>query len=206
MSDYITYALSVFMGFFAMLNPLADTPMFLSVTEGQSALQRKITAQTACLVSFAITLTFIILGKYIFELFKLTIPAFKITGGILMFCIGFEMLMSKKSDTQSTHTGISNHNDVAITPLAVPMLAGPGMIVTGMNYVTNADFIHILIVVGMLILITYLNYLAFILSKTIIKVLGKSLISVVGKLMGLILAIIGTGMTTEGIKLSFHLM
>lgn len=206
MHELMTFALAVFMAFFAMLNPIADTPMFLSITEGQTDEERQQTAKTATLVAFAVLLVFTILGKYIFEMFDITIPAFKITGGILIFYIGFEMLMSKKSSTKTTNTQITQNDNVAISPLAVPMTAGPGMIVTSMNYVTHVDFIHVGIVVVMLAIIIYLNYLCFSLSKEIIRVLGKGLISVIGKLMGLILAIIGTGMTIEGLQISFPIL
>ncbi len=203
MSDLTSYALAVFMGFFAILNPIANTPIFLSITDGQTMEERKQTARTATLVAFLVTFVFVILGKYIFVLFDISMSAFKITGGILIFYIGFEMLMSKKSATRSTNT--SADDNVTISPLAVPILAGPGLIVTAMNYAANQSFLHIGIVVLMLALIIYLNYLAFALSNTIVKRLGKSLISVLGKLMGLILAIIGAGMTITGIKIAFHL-
>ena len=203
MDELMTYALAVFMAFFAMLNPIANTPMFLGVTNGQSDDERLQTAKTSTFVGFCILLVFTVLGKYIFDMFDLTIPAFKITGGILIFYIGFEMLMSRRASTKATNTTVTEDDNVAISPLAVPMLAGPGMIVTAMNYATNADLIQLAVVIVMLAVIFYLNYFAFSLSKTIIRLFGKSLISVIGKLMGLILAIIGTGMTIEGLKLSF---
>ena len=82
-------------------------------------------------------------------------------------------------------------------------MAGPGTIVTAMNFVTNATYLHIGIVISIFALIIFLTYLAFSLSDMIVKKVGGNLIAVIAKLMGLILAIIGTGMITEGIKLSF---
>ncbi|WFO17402.1 MarC family protein [Cellulophaga baltica 4] len=148
--------------------------------------------------------SFILAGKYIFELFGITIPAFKITGGILIFYVGFEMLMSKKSKIHSTEDK-EDDSSVGISPLAIPILAGPGTIVTGMNFVTDASYIHIGVVIGIFGLMIFLTYVAFVLSDVIVKKVGQNLISVIGKLMGLILAIIGTGMIVEGIKLSFNL-
>ena len=202
MENLITYALSVFMAFFAIMNPIANTPIFLGLVEGESQEKKKEIAKTASITAFIIVLIFILGGKYIFELFGITIPTFKITGGILIFYVGFEMLMSQKSKVQS-NTKTENINNLAISPLAIPILAGPGTIVTAMNFVTNATYVHIGIVISIFGLMIFLTYLAFSLSDLIVKKVGRNLIAVIGKLMGLILAIIGTGMITEGLKLTF---
>ena len=162
---------------------------------------KKKIAKTATFTAFIIVVSFVIAGKYIFELFGLTIPAFKITGGILIFYIGFEMLMSQKAKIHSSDS--EDKSNIAISPLAIPILAGPGTIVAAMNNVTSADFVHIGIVISIFALMIYLTYLAFSFSDLIIKIMGTNLISVVGKLMGLVLAIIGTGMIVDGIKLTF---
>lgn len=112
------------------------------------------------------------------------------------------MLMSKKSKIHSNNS--EEDENLAISPLAIPILAGPGTIVTAMNYVTDASFIHIGIVTAIFAIMVFLTYLAFTFSERIVEKVGHNLISVIGKLMGLILAIIGTGMITEGIKLSFN--
>lgn len=206
MNDLITYGLTVFMGFFAIMNPIANTPIFLGLVDGESKQQKKKIARTASITAFIIVVAFILAGKYIFELFGITIPAFKITGGILIFYVGFEMLMSKKSKIHGHHLEAEeDKSGIAISPLAIPILAGPGTIVTAMNYVTDATYTHIGIVVFVVALMIFLTYLAFTLSDLIVKKVGENLISVIGKLMGLILAIIGTGMVTEGIKLTFKL-
>jgi len=190
------------MGFFAIMNPIANTPIFLGLVEGKDQIAKKRIAKKATITAFIIVVSFVILGKYIFELFGITIPAFKITGGILIFYVGFEMLMSKNSTIQNQDK-IEQDDGIAISPLAIPILAGPGTIVTAMNYVPNATFLHIGIVIGIFALMIYLTYLAFSLSDLVVKKVGSNLISVIGKLMGLILAIIGTGMVIEGTKLAF---
>jgi multiple antibiotic resistance protein len=204
MENLVTYALTVFMSFFAIMNPIANTPIFLGLVEGESRESKKKIARIASITAFLIVVSFVIAGKYIFELFGLTIPAFKITGGILIFYVGFEMLMTQKSKIHSSSNS-EPKSSPAISPLAIPILAGPGTIVTAMNSVTNASFIHIGIVSAIFALMIILTYLAFILSDLIVRKVGANLISVIGKLMGLILAIIGTGMVTEGIKLTFKL-
>ncbi len=203
-NSLLLFSLSVFTGFFAIMNPIANTPIFLGLVEGKDKSTKKRIAKTATITAFIIVVSFIIVGKYIFELFGITIPAFKITGGIIIFYVGFEMLLSKKSDMHG-QSKIKNDDGIAISPLAIPILAGPGTIVTAMNSVTNASYLHIGIVVAIFGLMIYLTYLAFSLSDLIVKAFGMNLITVVAKLMGLILAIMGTGMVIEGIKLAFNL-
>ncbi len=202
MDNLITYALSVFMGFFAIMNPIANIPVFLGLTGGQSKANKKKIAKSASITAFLIVVAFILLGKYIFEVFGITIPAFKITGGILIFYVGFEMLISQKSKVHNVNNN-DDTNNIAISPLAIPILAGPGTIVTAMNHVTNANFIHVGIVVAIFALMILLTYWAFSLSSLIVEKLGNNMITVLGKLMGLILAIIGMGMVLEGIKMVF---
>ncbi|MCD4730692.1 MAG: MarC family protein [Bacteroidales bacterium] len=202
--NILTFSLTVFTGFFAIMNPIANTPIFLGLVEGKDKLTKKRIAKIASITAFIIVVFFVILGKYIFDLFGITIPAFKITGGILIFYVGFEMLMSKKSKIHNQEE-IEPDDGIAISPLAIPILAGPGTIVTAMNNVTNGSFIHIGIVIVIFALMIYLTYLAFSLSDLIVKKMGANLITVVGKLMGLILAIMGTGMTIEGIKIAFSI-
>ena len=202
--NLLTFSLTVFIGFFAIMNPIANTPIFLGLVQDQDELSKKRIAKTASIVAFVIVVSFVILGKYIFELFGITIPAFKITGGILLFYVGFEMLMTKKSRIHNQED-VELDDGIAISPLGIPILAGPGTIVTAMNNVTNANFIHVGIVITILTLIILLNFLAFYFSNAIVRKIGNHLIAVIGKIMGLILAIMGTGMTIEGMKMAFSI-
>ena len=198
------FALTVFTGFFAIMNPIANTPVFLGLVGDRDETGRKKVAKTSCVTAFVIVVFFVILGNYIFKIFGITIPAFKITGGVLLFYVGFEMLQSKKSKIHHQEN-VEPDDGVAISPLAIPILAGPGTIVTAMNNVTNGSFIHIAIVIIIFALMIFLTYLAFVLSERIVNNVGENLITVIAKIMGLILAIMGTGMTVEGIKLAFGL-
>lgn len=205
MTDILTFSITVFTGFFAIMNPIANTPIFIGLVGDMDKATKKKIARTATLTAFFIVVFSVFLGKYIFELFGMTIPAFKIAGGILIFYVGFEMLMSKKSSLH-TQGKIEPDSGVAISPLAIPILAGPGTIITAMNNVTGGSYIHIAIVIAIFALIVYLTYLAFSSSDLIIKKIGNNIITVFGKLMGLILTIMGVGMVIEGIKLAFVLI
>jgi multiple antibiotic resistance protein len=202
-NELLTFSLTVFTGFFAIMNPIANTPVFLGLVGDLNASQRKKIAKTSCITAFLIVVCFVILGKYIFELFGITIPAFKITGGILLFYVGFEMLQSKPSKIHNQED-IEPDDGIAISPLAIPILAGPGTIVTAMNNITSGSYLHIMIVIIIFALIIFLTYIAFSLSETIVKKIGNHLITVIGKIMGLILAIMGTGMAIDGIKLTIN--
>lgn len=211
MENLITYTVTVFLGFFAIINPIANTPIFLGLTTGETKKGKEKIAKTSTITAFIIVTAFIILGKYIFDFFGITIPAFKITGGILIFYVGFQMLKSQKpkmhnnSEINVPGTEIVENKDIAISPLAIPILAGPGTIVSAMNFVTDVDFIHVGIVIIVFAVMIYLTYLAFSWSDKIVEKVGMNIISVIGKLMGLLLAILGTGMITEGIKLTFNI-
>lgn len=202
--DLLTYALTVFTGFFAIMNPIANTPIFLGLVGDMNKSEKRRIAKRASITAFLIVVAFVLLGKFIFEMFGITIPAFKITGGILIFYVGFEMLQAKKSKVHHQEE-IEPDDGIAVSPLAIPILAGPGTIVTAMSNVTGGGFIHIGIVIVMFALMIGLTYLAFSLSDLIVKRLGINLITVIGKIMGLILAIMGTGMAIDGIKLAFNL-
>ena len=202
--DLLTFALTVFMGFFAIMNPIANTPVFLGLVGDRSEAERKKIAKTSCVTAFIIVAFFVILGKYLFQLFGITIPAFKITGGILLFYVGFEMLQSKPLSIHHQQN-VEPDDGVAISPLAIPILAGPGTIVTAMSNVTGGSFLQAAIVIVIFTVMIFLTYLAFKTSELIVKKIGNHLILVIGKIMGLILAIMGTGMVIDGINLSFKI-
>ncbi len=205
MENLITFSITVFTGFFAIMNPISNMPIFLTLLEGADKKTKQRVNKKAVFIAFIIVFAFVILGKLIFELFGITIPAFKITGGILIFYVGFEMLQSKKSNIKHLQNTNFDEN-VAVSPLAIPILAGPGTIVTAMNFVSNTTYIHIGLVILIFGLMCLLTYITFSLSEIIANRLGDNVISVIGKLMGLIIAIIGTSMVIEGIKISFDLV
>ncbi|MGR7814249.1 MarC family protein [Lacinutrix undariae] len=204
MDNLITFSITVFTGFFAMTNPISNMTFFLSLTQGMDKKEKRSVNKRANIIAFIIVTIFVLLGKYIFELFNISIPAFKITGGILIFFIGFEMLQSKKSNVKSIKN-IDEDEDIAVSPLAIPILAGPGTIVTAMNFVSNAQSIQIFLVIAIFGFMSLLTFFTFKLSDAVVKLVGNNVISVIGKIMGLIIAIIGTGMIIQGIKISFNL-
>jgi len=203
MESIFAYSLTVFMAFFAIMNPIVNIPIFVKLTEGLEEKKKREIAQTANMVAFIIVTAFILIGKYIFQVFGLTIPAFKVFGGILIFFIGFEMLQSNKPGVQ-LQKEIVYDDGITISPLAIPILAGPGTIVTAMNFVVNASFLHVLIAITILALLIFMTYLAFVYSSHIVRIIGVKNFVIVGKIMGIILGVLGANMLIEGIKLAFN--
>jgi multiple antibiotic resistance protein len=205
MDNLITFSITVFTGFFAMTNPISNMTVFVSLTQGLDKKVKRDINKRSNIIAFIIITVFVLIGKYIFELFNISIPAFKITGGILIFFIGFDMLQSKQSNVKSLDT-VDTKEDIAVSPVAIPILAGPGTIVTAMNFVANVESIQIFLVIAIFGFMSLLTYLTFRASDFIVKIVGNNIISVIGKIMGLIIAIIGTGMVIQGIKISFDLI
>ena len=202
MANIWSYCLTEFMAFFAILNPIVNIPIFVAFTEGLDEKKKKEIAKTATIVAFIIVLGFILIGKYIFQIFGLTIPAFKVFGGVLIFYIGFEMLQSKRSSIQQNERTVYDER-MTISPLAIPILAGPGTIVTAMNFVVKASIFQTSLTIVLFALIVFLTYLAFVYSTLIVKLVGDKNFVIIGKIMGLILGVLGANMLIEGIKLGF---
>jgi len=196
---------TVFMSFFAIMNPVANVPLFLGLTEGLDAATRRGIALRAVLLAFGIVAAFGILGREIFAVFGITLPAFRIAGGMLVGLVGFHLLQGQES---SVHTPTAEDNEksrdaalgIAISPLAMPILAGPGTIATAMNYTADATLPELLRTLSSLALVCALTWLAFVSGDSLVRFLGHNAIKVVTRLMGLVLAVIGVQMIIVGVR------
>ncbi|AAM71723.1 MAG TPA: MarC family protein [Chlorobaculum sp.] len=210
MANLWIHALTVFMGFFAIMNPIANVPIFLSLTEGDDKKTTAMVASRALLLAFLIVTIFSVAGKLIFDLFGITLPAFQITGGLLVFLIGFHMLQGDQSSVQHpSETGKKKSPEAAlsvtVSPLAMPILAGPGTIATAMNFSTGENFMEMavtIVVFGVLCLITYVLFVS---GEKFVTYIGASALGVITRMMGLILAVIGAQMVIAGIHGAFGL-
>ncbi|MEZ8100955.1 MarC family protein [Vibrio bivalvicida] len=200
MHDLTTTAVTVFMGFFAMMNPIANTAVFVGMTGQQTAEQRRQTAFKALATAFAIVAAFSFLGKGIFEVFGITLPALRLAGGILVFLVGYHMLQGSSSKMHS-HGGEedSQRGDIAISPLALPILAGPGTIATAMNYSASGDIFSIVVTIAAFALLCFITFICFLFGPKLVDKLGESGINIVTRLMGLILTVIGMQMLIQGV-------
>jgi multiple antibiotic resistance protein len=178
---WIGHAASIFMGFFAIMNPIANTPVFLGLTADADAATRRGIATRALIFSFLVVLFFCAAGKIIFGVFGITLPAFRITGGALVALVGFHMLQGGQHSTvhqpnpaDLQKCRLEAELEIAFTPLAMPILAGPGTIATAMNYAsagTVADFALTVSAFGVLCAITYAFFLS---GEQIVRFLGEN--------------------------------
>jgi len=196
---------TVVMAFFAIMNPIANAPLFVGLTEGLDASTRRWVALRSVLLAFVIVSIFTILGREIFIVFGITLPAFRIAGGILVGLVGYHLLQGRES---SVHVPTTEDNarsrdaalGISVSPLAMPILAGPGTIATAMNFAADSTVVEIVRVLLALALVCLLTWTAFVGSNWIVRVLGQNAIKVVTRLMGLILSVIGIQMLIEGIR------
>jgi len=204
MENITGHILAVFMGFFAIMNPIANTPVFLGLTANDTPEQRKRVAAKALLTTVVIIVVFCLLGKMIFELFGITLPAFRITGGILVALIGYQMLHGNQSNVHQTTSEDQKNTmesalSVAVTPLAIPILGGPGTIATAMNYASTGGVVEIVVTIGAFSGLCLITYGFFIFGQRLVTFLGSGGLSVITRLMGLILAVIGVQMLIGGV-------
>lgn len=197
MSELLQHTFSVFLAFFAIMNPIANTAVFVGLTGNEEQSTQKKIAFKALIITFFIMMTFAILGNTIFHLFGITLPALRITGGILVFLIGYQMLHGENSKMHKPKE--NNDADIAISPLAVPILAGPGTIATAMNYSATGDWAEIIVTISAFSVLCLFTYVCFIFGQRLIRFIGVSGVSIVTRLMGLILAVIGMQMLLEGV-------
>ncbi len=189
--------IGIFLAFFAIMNPIANTAAFVSLTDNEDrSIQIKI-AIKALTLSFFIVVAFALFGKTLFHLFGITLPALKVTGGVLVFIIGYQMLHGETSKMHTPHNG--DDTEIAISPLAVPLLAGPGTIATAMNFAATGGWIEISITITMFALLCIITFICFVFGQKIVQTLGTKSLKIVTRLMGLILAVVGTQMLLLGI-------
>jgi len=197
MTDLYAQIVTVFLGFFAIMNPIANTAAFAGLVGNMSRAEEIKIAAKALIITFVVIAAFALLGKGIFHVFGITISAMRIAGGILVFLVGYHMINGHGSSLHSAEA--NDDSDIAVSPLAVPLLAGPGTIATAMNFSASEAISGILVTVSVFGVLCVITFFCFIFSSNILNVIGKSGLSIVTRLMGLILAVIGTEMLITGV-------
>lgn len=205
--DYLHQFGLAFMAFFAIMNPVSSLPVYISLTAGDDEATAKAVARKGLLIAFGIIVVFALGGRYIFEMFGMTLPALRLAGGALVFLIGFHMLQGQHSAVQHPPAGDagagSDKLGVAVSPLATPLLAGPGTIATAMNLSAHEAPVNTLITIAAFALLCLITYVLFVYGKTLVRLLGQSAMNVMTRMMGLILAVIGAQMLIAGVQGAF---
>ena len=192
------HALTVFAAFFAIMNPIANSAAFAGLTADYSSERRRKTAFRALCLAFGIVLVFAVLGKALFHFFGITLPALRVAGGVLVFLVGYHMLHGRESSMHSAENQ-NDESDIAISPLAVPLLAGPGTIATAMNFSASGHWMEIVITVIAFLALCLITYFFFIFSSQVVARIGNDGLAIITRLMGLILAVIGVQMLITGL-------
>jgi multiple antibiotic resistance protein len=213
-SEVVGFSLVTFTGLFAVVDPLTAVPVFVTMTSEASAEERKRIAARACTAAALILIAFALAGGLLFKFFGVTLPAFKIAGGLLLLLMAIDMLRAQPSRTRSTpeETGgrrspgdeRSAREDIAIFPLATPLLAGPGSIATTMVFMGRSTaWWQAIPVIGAVLLTCLIGYWLLRGATLIDRLLGKTGMNVLNRVMGLILAAIAVQFILDGIAASF---
>ena len=207
MPSFATDSLIAFGSIFSIVDPFAAVPIFLALAGGQSKKAQARTALRASLTTFCVLTTFGLAGNFIFHFFSITMPAFKIAGGILLFGVGLEMMRAKRSDTRATaeeELEAESKEDVGLIPIGLPLLSGPGAIATVMVLVGKAGTMNGR--VSVFVAIFAVSVIAFLVLRSaglVARVLGTTGINVIGRVMGLILAAVAMQFVIDGIHEAF---
>ncbi|MEG2281678.1 MAG: NAAT family transporter, partial [Rikenellaceae bacterium] len=146
-NELLTFGLLVFTSYMTLINPFGVLPIFLSVTASLDRARRDKTAKKATLVSFIIMLVFAFSGQLLFKFFGISIGAFKIAGGIMFLLMGMDMLQARLSRIKANPEEVKTYlNDVSISPLAIPVLSGPGALTNSIILMQEATTVELKIV------------------------------------------------------------
>ena len=199
MSSQFFYA---FMAFFAIMNPISNLPAYMAlVADNSQKISRKI-AFRSLLIAFVIVTVFIFSGDFIFKVFGITIISFRIAGGILVAVIGYHMINGNHSPSYKGMEQQAVNSDpmsIAISPLAMPLFAGPGTITTALS-LANGGLQNQLITVVAFALLCVITYLLLRSAKQIAGFLGENLMKIITKMMGLLLFSIGIQMIIVSVQ------
>jgi multiple antibiotic resistance protein len=207
--DVLSFALLSISSILIIVNPLGATLIYVSLTTNMDRSARDTVARDACRYAFLILLIVALIGTWILQLFGITLEAFRIAGGILLFGIGMEMVYAKTSRTKVTATEkyeSRDTEDISIMPLAIPMIAGPGAITTTivlMNEATTMTPIAIGIVLISIAISIVLTYYMMRNSDYILTRIGQREYRAINRLMGMLLIAIAVQFVINGIRLAF---
>ena len=202
MNDALTFGLLCFTSFFTLINPLSTMPVFMTMTAELSVKERNHTARKATIVALITIVIFALSGQLLFNFFGISVNSFRIVGGVIFFIMGMDMLQARIGQVKIKDSEVKAYvNDISVTPLAIPMICGPGAITNSIVMMEDASTLTRKIVLfGTILLVLLITYLVFYSSSRIIKLLGQTGINVMMRLMGLIVMVIAVEFFFSGLK------
>jgi multiple antibiotic resistance protein len=186
-----------------LINPLASAPTFLAITEGDTRERRRQQLRHACLYMVAILVSFLVGGTFIMGFFGISIPGLRIAGGLLVAAIGYSMLMTPPRD-RSRHDPAEEaaraKRDVSFSPLAMPMLSGPGSIAVTIGFTSLARqwLDYVAIILG-IVVVAVISYVTLGLAERVVHVIGTNGMNALSKVMGFLILCIGIQFVVNGI-------
>jgi len=185
-----------------IINPLASTPVLLVITEGDSEERRRAQVKRSCFYMMAILMAALLGGTFIMNFFGISIPGLRIAGGLLVSGIGFSMLAPRREDAEERrrHEEARAKRDVSFSPLAMPMLSGPGSIAATIGLASLAThwLDYVAIVLGFVI-VAIVSYLTLSLAGRIVQLIGANGMSALTKIMGFLIFCIGIQFVVNGV-------
>lgn len=199
----ISYSIVAFTSLFTLVNPIGFTAIFLSMVDGMTRSEKRKIALKGVMTACVVLVVFSLIGRLIFSFFGITVDAFKIVGGILFFRSGLNLLESKISRTRSTPMEIKeaeNKEEMAFTPIGIPMIAGPGAITSVMILSAEATTLpYRIILLSVIFLTMALTLLFSYLGEQFTTYIGTTGMRVIQRIMGLILMVIAVQFIIDGL-------
>lgn len=201
-TSWMPFAFICITSFFTLVNPLGTMPVFLTMTKGLSDMERASIVKRATIISFLTMMGFTVLGQFLFKFFGISTNGFRIAAGFIILKIGFDMLQARYSNTKLKDEEIKTYaNDISITPLAIPLMCGPGGIANSIILMDDANtWLLKGILFGSIAFIYVVAYLILRASTRLVVVLGETGNNVMMRLMGLLLMVIGVECFVAGVK------
>jgi len=193
---------------FVVVDPIAIAPLFLSFTHNNSEQQRKQMVIKGVLLSTAMLLVFYLFGEWLLKAMGITIPAFRIAGGILLLLIAIDMILVYQSPIRST-TSDEQHEaklkqDISVFPLAFPLIAGPGALTTVLLMASGTrDNVQMAGMIGIILLVMLVTFIVLLMAHKMKLLMGETGINVISRLFGLVLAALAVQYMIDGIKSAF---
>lgn len=202
METLLPFALLCFTSFFTLTNPLGTMPVFLTMTHGLDEAERRAIVKRATIASFLTLMVFTFSGQFLFKFFGISTNGFRIAGGIIIFTIGYDMLQARFTNVKLKNEEIKTYaNDISITPLAIPMLCGPGAIANAIMLMDDANTLTLKgVLIGIIALVYFITFLILRASTRLVKMMGETGNNVMMRLMGLILMVIAVECFVSGAK------
>lgn len=200
--------LSAFAMLFVVIDPPGCAPIYAGLTKGAGPVQQRAMAVRAVMIATAILLVFALVGEALLRTLGISLSAFRIAGGIMLFIIALEMVFEKRQERREDRAEkvmqTPEVEDVSVFPMAMPMIAGPGSIATTMLLVSRAEGPgQTAVVFGALLLVLALTLGALLAAGPLMRLLGAKIESVITRLLGVLLAALAIQFVIDGVKQSF---